>query len=49
MNAYSNLKEKIKKVGKIKYAKLIFGKIDPYSKKIFNRYELLILNGYHIL
>ena len=41
MNAYSNLKKKIKKVGKIKYAKLIFGKIDPYNvKNIKNRYGL---------
>ncbi len=41
MDAYLSLKKKIKKLGKIKSAKLIFGKIDPYDvKSIKNRYRL---------
>ena len=41
MNAYLSLKKKIKKIGKIKSLKLIFGKIDPYPvKNITNKYKL---------
>jgi len=41
MNAYLNLKKIIKKIGKIKSIKLIFGKIDPYPiKNVTNRYKL---------
>ena len=41
VDAYLNLKKKIKEIGNIKNAKLVYGKIDPYKlKNITTRYKL---------
>ncbi|MBD1165117.1 Gfo/Idh/MocA family oxidoreductase [Pelagibacterales bacterium SAG-MED13] len=41
VEAFLNLKRKIKEIGKIKIVKLDYGKIDPYKfRNIKNRYEL---------